>query len=128
MGTVVHVDFGGLRGGKSYKTAKNLTFASVVDLHDYEVTFSRGWLRAGTWFVRLKPERAGDLAEGLYWALMSSKAGKPSKCESVPGLSIVGEHPSVRIVGFGRPMRGDKLFDLIAELKNFYQRRRRRSR
>lgn len=125
MGKLIQVDFGAHRG-KRPDAPKTMSNGSVSALSDYQLTFSRGWLRAGRMYARLTPEQAGDLSEGLYWALMSSKPGMPSRCESVPGLVIIGEHPGVSIQGFGRPLKGDAIHDLILELRNFYQRRRRR--
>lgn len=125
MGKLIQVDFAS-RSGKRQPVPGHLSYDSIAKLQDYQLTFSRGWLRAGRMYRRLTPVEAGDLSEGLYCALMSSMPGKPSTCESVPGLVIVGEHPSVQVRGMGPPIKGEALHDLILELKNFYMRRRNR--
>lgn len=102
--------------------------ATVTNLADYRLSFSRGWLRYGPYYRRLTPEQSGDLSECLYYVLTTSTPGHPSVGEPAPGLIVTGEHPSVSIQGFGPPLRGEELHCLIVELRRFYMRRARRAR
>ena len=113
---------------KPPSSAKKLAYASVTSIGDYKLSFARGWLRFGPYYRRLTPEQAGDLSESLYWALTSSTRDQVSRSEPAPGLVVEGRHPRVSILGFGPPIQGDELGDLILELRNFYKRRARRTR
>ncbi len=99
--------------------------ATVTSISDYRLTFSRGWLRWGPYYRRLTANEAGDLAETLYWALATSSQEHQSVGEPAAGLLVIGHRPHVTIEGFGPPLRGEALHELIRELQRFYKRRSR---
>lgn len=101
--------------------------SNVIHLSVYRLTFSRGFLRYGRMYSRITPEQAGDLAESLYWARASSTAKHPSRSEPAPGLVVEGRGRFVSIRGLGPAICGERLDNLILELRNFYKRRVRKT-
>lgn len=113
---------------KPFRASRKLAVASVSSIADYKLTFSRGWLRYGRVFTRISPELAGDLAESLFLVSSTTVGDHATTSEPAPGLVVTGHRRGASIRGFGPPVRGVELRDLILELQNFHARRARRNR
>lgn len=104
------------------RVRSGLSSVSAVQI----ATYRRATLHDGALAYRsnrrpLLPQEAGDMAEAIIWARISSKADKPSTTSPVPGIDITARGLVVEIAGFGPPLKGLEVDDLIYELQRFYR-------